>query len=109
MKVGYIPEGTFNEKTVKEFIKENIGDQSRNFPVVLKGSGNLIGHIVCHNYFGEHTYEIGWVFNPSFHNHGYASEAARRLFRELYSLENEWWMNILRYFTIRVGPTVINY
>ncbi|WP_019419567.1 GNAT family N-acetyltransferase [Paenibacillus sp. OSY-SE] len=72
----YIPEGVFNEETVKEFIRKNIGDQARNFPVVLKDNGKLIGHIVFHEYFGKHTYEIGWVFNPSFHSQGYASEAA---------------------------------
>ncbi|MEH7153934.1 GNAT family N-acetyltransferase, partial [Bacillus thuringiensis] len=34
-------------------------------------------HIVFHKYFGEHTYEIGWVFNPKYFNKGYASEAAK--------------------------------
>lgn len=29
-----------------------------------------------HPYFGEHTYEIGWVFNSTYQNKGYASEAA---------------------------------
>ncbi|MEQ3595549.1 GNAT family protein, partial [Bacillus albus] len=37
----------------------------------------LIGHIVFHKYFGEHTFEIGWVFNPKYFNKGYASEAAQ--------------------------------
>ncbi|UYO35844.1 GNAT family N-acetyltransferase [Bacillus zhangzhouensis] len=26
--------------------------------------------------FGEHTYEIGWVFNQAYYNKVYASEAA---------------------------------
>ena len=28
-------------------------------------------------YFGDHTYEIGWVFHPEYQGKGYASEAAR--------------------------------
>ncbi len=35
--------------------------------------------MVFHQYFGEHTYEIGWVFNPDYYNKGYASEAAQAL------------------------------
>ncbi|MGZ9585765.1 GNAT family N-acetyltransferase [Paenibacillus marinisediminis] len=72
----YMPDGVLNEETVKEFIRKNIGDEARNFPVILKDNGTLIGHIVFHKYFGEHTYEIGWVFNPEYHNRGYASQAA---------------------------------
>ncbi len=40
-------------------MKENV----KNFPVVLKNKKILIGHIVFFNYFGNHTYEVGWVFN----------------------------------------------
>lgn len=72
----YIPEGVFDEEAAKVFINKNIGEQAQNFPVLLETHGQLIGHIVFHPYFGEHTYEIGWVFNPIFHNQGYASEAA---------------------------------
>ncbi|PFU06090.1 GNAT family N-acetyltransferase [Bacillus thuringiensis] len=61
----YIPEGVFTE------------ENTRNFPVVLIDKDILIGHIVFHKYFGEHTYEIGWVFNPKYFNKGYASEAAK--------------------------------
>lgn len=31
------------------------------------------------NTFGDHTYESGWVLNPVYYNHGYASEAAHAL------------------------------
>ena len=79
----YIPGGAFNEESVQQFIEKNSGnlDRARNFPVLLKANGKLIGHLVFHTYFGEHTYEIGWVFNPSFQNHGYASEAASALLK----------------------------
>ena len=72
----YIPEGVFTEEIAKDFVMKNMGDNAKNFPVVLADESYLIGHIVFHKYFGEHTYEIGWVFNPKFHNKGFASEAA---------------------------------
>jgi [ribosomal protein S5]-alanine N-acetyltransferase len=72
----YIPEGVFSEVDVKRFIDENQGENAQKFPVLLKESNTLIGHIVFHKYFGDHTYEIGWVFNPKYYNKGYASEAA---------------------------------
>ncbi|PAE23204.1 GNAT family protein [Bacillus sp. 7894-2] len=70
----YIPEGVFTEEAAKEFIRKNI-EKADHFPVVIEGD-ILIGHIGFHKYFGNHTYEIGWVFNPKFYNKGYASEAA---------------------------------
>ncbi|TKH47398.1 GNAT family N-acetyltransferase, partial [Bacillus cereus] len=73
----YIPEGVFTEEGARNFVNENIGENAKNFPVVLIDKGILIGHIVFHKYFGEHTYEIGWVFNPKYFNKGYASEAAQ--------------------------------
>lgn len=54
-----------------------MGENAKNFPVILIGENILVGHIVFHKYFGEHTYEIGWVFNPKYFNKGYASEAAQ--------------------------------
>ncbi|MGN7177121.1 GNAT family N-acetyltransferase [Paenibacillus sp. FSL R5-0490] len=70
----YIPEGVFTEEAAKEFIRKNI-EKAEHFPVFIEGD-ILIGHIGFHKYFGNHTYEIGWVFNPKFYNKGYASEAA---------------------------------
>ncbi|KSU81123.1 Protein N-acetyltransferase, RimJ/RimL family [Fictibacillus enclensis] len=73
----YIPEGVFTEGDAKAFIEENSGDHPEKYAVVLRDVNQLIGHIVFHKYFGNHTYEIGWVFNPAYHNKGYASEAAQ--------------------------------
>ncbi|MBK3493800.1 GNAT family N-acetyltransferase [Viridibacillus sp. YIM B01967] len=75
----YIPEGIFTKENAKEFVNKNIGDNAEKFPVVLLDENILIGHIVFEKYFGEHTYEIGWVFNPKYQNRGYASEAAQAI------------------------------
>ncbi|PFM06556.1 GNAT family N-acetyltransferase [Bacillus anthracis] len=73
----YIPEGVFTEEDTRNFVNKNMGENAKNFPVILINENILIGHIVFHKYFGEHTYEIGWVFNPKYFNKGYASEAAQ--------------------------------
>jgi len=75
----FIPEEVFTEEDAKEFVNKNIGDNAEKFPVVIIDEDILIGHIVFYKYFGEHTYEIGWVFNPKYQNRGYASEAARAI------------------------------
>lgn len=73
----YMPEGVFNEEQVRKFITENSDEQAKHFAIVLREQQLVIGHFVFHRYFGEHTYEVGWVLNPHYQNHGFASEAAR--------------------------------
>ncbi|MEY9978716.1 GNAT family N-acetyltransferase [Lysinibacillus sp. RC79] len=73
----YIPEGVFNEAQAKKFVSENSGEKAKYFPIILLNENIVIGHIVFHQYFGDHTYEIGWVLNPNYFNNGYASEAAK--------------------------------
>ncbi|HDR3652438.1 TPA: GNAT family N-acetyltransferase [Bacillus anthracis] len=73
----YIPEGVFTEEDTRNFVNKNMGENAKNFPVILIDENILIGHIVFHKYFGDHTYEIGWIFNPKYYNKGYASEAAQ--------------------------------
>ncbi|HFJ9441261.1 MULTISPECIES: GNAT family N-acetyltransferase [Bacillus] len=73
----YIPEGVFTEEDTRNFVNRNMDENAKNFPVILIDENILIGHIVFHKYFGKHTYEIGWVFNPKYFNKGYASEAAQ--------------------------------
>jgi ribosomal-protein-alanine N-acetyltransferase len=87
----YIPEGVFSEQDVKDFVSNNIGENAEKFPVLLKEENVLIGHMAFHKWFGEGTYEIGWVFNPKYHNNGFASEAARAILK--YGFEK---MNIHR-------------
>ena len=72
----YLPEEVQTIEEARKFVAENMGDEARHFPVCLKENGQLIGHLAFYPYFGNHTYEIGWVFNPTYFNNGYATEAA---------------------------------
>ena len=72
----YMPDGVLSKEETQAFIKENINNEAKKFPLVLAENNTLIGHIEFFQYFGEHTYEIGWVLNPEYYNKGYASEAA---------------------------------
>ncbi len=59
------------------------------YAVVLKESEKMIGHL----YFKQidpqvmMTWELGYIFNPSYHRKGYASEAARALIE--YAFQNQ--------------------
>ncbi|WP_416150333.1 GNAT family N-acetyltransferase [Salipaludibacillus sp. HK11] len=73
----YIPDGVHTREEAKKFVNKNRDGHAENFPVIEAESNTLIGHMVFHKYFGNHTYEIGWVFNPSYQARGYATEAAK--------------------------------
>ncbi|MEZ4637732.1 MAG: GNAT family N-acetyltransferase [Caldilineaceae bacterium] len=51
--------------------------------VVLAETGELIGHL----YFAQKepaqwmAWELGYIFHPAYHNHGYATESAAALIR----------------------------
>ena len=74
----YMPEGVLTAQQVQKFISDN-RDEAKHFAIVLREQSQVIGHLVFHPYFGEHTYEIGWVLNPAYYRKGYASEAAQAL------------------------------
>lgn len=73
----FMPDGVFQDKEAMAFVNENMGEAAEKFAVRLKDADTLIGHIVFHKWYGDNTYEIGWVFNPVYHNRGYATEAAK--------------------------------
>ncbi|WP_341282637.1 GNAT family N-acetyltransferase [Paenibacillus sp. FSL H8-0537] len=77
----YIPGGVQSRDDAQQFVNDNLGNQAQHYAVLLKDSHQLIGHLVFHKYFGEHTYEIGWVFSPHYRNQGYATEAARSMLK----------------------------
>jgi RimJ/RimL family protein N-acetyltransferase len=75
----YIPEGRQTEEQAKAFIEENAGAEPRALALVLKAEARLIGHMLFHPWFAPRTYEVGWVLNGRYHEHGYATEAALAL------------------------------
>ncbi|MGV2685913.1 GNAT family N-acetyltransferase, partial [Clostridium perfringens] len=75
----YMPEPVHTEETVKQFLEQNKGEKAHHYAVMLHEDQHVIGHMVFHPWFGEHTYEIGWVFNSTYHRRGFATEAARAL------------------------------
>ncbi|WEG72662.1 GNAT family N-acetyltransferase [Vagococcus intermedius] len=82
----YLPEEVMTYEEVASFIKKQ-ETKKEYYAVVLKETNQVIGHLYFTAFFGDHSYEIGWVFNPKFHKKGYASESAEALmdygFKEL--------------------------
>lgn len=74
----YIPEVFETMEDVTSFVMKE-KEQDKFFSVVLKETGKVIGHLSFEPFFGEHSYEVGWVFNPNYHQKGYAKEAAYAL------------------------------
>ena len=72
----YLPEGPFDEEATRRWITSREKD-GEAYAVVLRESGRVVGHVVFERYFGDHTYEIGWIFHRSVRNRGIATEAAR--------------------------------
>ncbi len=82
----YIEDGQMSAMQTRQFVEKHSGEQAEAFPVLLKSQSRLIGHMIFHPWFGHLTYEIGWVFHPSYQGKGYATEAAKALLQ--YCFEN---------------------
>ncbi|MFP7287848.1 GNAT family protein [Shouchella clausii] len=81
----YIPGGALDKQGAKAFVRTNSGNKAKAFAVIEKHSDSLIGHIDFFDYFGGHTYEIGWVFDPKWQRRGFATEAAQACIDEGFS------------------------
>jgi [ribosomal protein S5]-alanine N-acetyltransferase len=75
-------------KEAKKFCKEWASRKTVNFwAVELKETGRVIGNV---SFFPEgppdfRTWSIGYIFNPLYHNKGYATEAARGVIRHAFT------------------------
>lgn len=71
----YLPDPPYSFEQTISFIKEKEGSLFR--VVERKSDGRILGHISFEPWFGDHTYEIGWVFHKDYHGKGYGTEAAQ--------------------------------
>ncbi len=67
------------EEQSQAFATKNARDKAEALAVLIRGSNELVGHMVFHPWFAPQTYEIGWVFGREHQRHGYATEAGRSL------------------------------
>jgi RimJ/RimL family protein N-acetyltransferase len=77
----YVPGGAMTEDRARAFVAAGGGDEA-TAAAVLKAEGRLIGHLPFHPWFHQRIWEIGWVFHPTYHGQGYATEAAAALLRQ---------------------------
>lgn len=68
----YLAEGVMSKEAVKSFVNET----EKAFAIYHKQEKRLVGHIEFYAWFGDHTYEIGWIVNPKYQKQGIAYEAA---------------------------------
>lgn len=72
----YIDDGALTLTQTQDFVHLQIGDDAKAFAVVLSSTHQLMWHIIAHPWVAHRTYELGWVFNPTYHGQGFATEAA---------------------------------
>jgi len=75
----FLPQGTLDEEASRAFALKHSSKESEAVAVVEKASGQMIGHMPFHPWFGPATHEIGWVISCGHQGRGYATEAARVL------------------------------
>lgn len=71
---------SFNDKEDIRLFMDKEGDKF--YSVILKEVNQVIGHLSFFPFFGDHSYEIGWVFNRAYTQKGYAYEAAAALLQD---------------------------
>lgn len=75
----FMPDGPVLREDIDRFLEEQSGPQADLLAAEQLYTGGLVGHMVFHPWFAPRTYEIGWVIAPQFQDHGYATEAGKRL------------------------------
>ena len=64
-------------------IAEYFSKENGFWAVCLKDTGKMIGHIVINQNEPKEilTWHIGFVFNPTYHGKGYATESCKRILK----------------------------
>ena len=75
----WLPPGPLDEAGAQAFARKNAGRSARCVAVVERETGQLVGHMAFHPWFGHATHEIGWALAADRQGRGYATEAARAL------------------------------
>ena len=75
----WLPDGRLDEAQAQAFAQKHSGRYARALAVVKRRSGELVGHMDFHPWFGRATHEIGWAIAASRQGQGYATEAAQAL------------------------------
>ena len=65
---------------------EKRSQSDEHIAVCLKETGQMIGDLFTMP--EDDTFSVGWNFNPDFSGQGYAYEAARALFEDLFTVRN---------------------
>jgi len=72
-------EPPYDERHVRSFIFKQCRDRPAVYPVVLKATDELIGHVIFAPYGDPAIFEVGWIFGSKYWGQGYAEEAGRAL------------------------------
>lgn len=75
----WLPEGRLDAAQAQAFARRHAGRSARAVAVTERESGQLIGHMPFHPWFGPATQEIGWVIAAEAQGRGFATEAAGAL------------------------------
>jgi RimJ/RimL family protein N-acetyltransferase len=83
----YIPSDPLTEVTATDFITERMGltqitGDGDRIILAIEFAGQVIGDLLVRGgLVADQQTEIGWVLNPDFQGHGYATEAAQELIK----------------------------
>jgi RimJ/RimL family protein N-acetyltransferase len=74
----FLPEGVMSPARARAFAARN-AKTPQAVAVIEKKSGEFIGHMPFHPWFGPATWEVGWALAREHQGLGYATEAASAL------------------------------
>jgi RimJ/RimL family protein N-acetyltransferase len=85
----YEPGDIIDEDKAKELSKKRAANKNF-YAVILKENSKLIGHISFNLIEPKYlnTWEIGFIFNPKYQNHGFCTEALKEIIKKAF-IENK--------------------